>query len=58
MFENPDGEGYGLYAQIDLFSGLNTRIIVPLLMEDGAPPLAKRLNLVFETDRTSYVLVM
>ncbi len=57
LFENPDGEGYGLRAQIDLLSGLNTSIIVPLLMEDWALHPAKQLSPVFETDGTSYVLV-
>lgn len=47
IFENNDGVGYLLDVQSDLLSGLNTRVVVPLLPKSSAPFPAQRLNPVF-----------
>jgi toxin CcdB len=47
IFENGDGVGYLLDVQSDLLSGLNTRVVVPLLPLSVAPSPAERLNPVF-----------
>ena len=43
--------------QSPLISGLNTRIVVPLMPEADAPKPAKRLNPVFEIGDARYVMV-
>jgi toxin CcdB len=45
---NRGGSGYLLDVQADLISGLNTRLVVPLLPVGVAPASAERLNPVFE----------
>lgn len=47
VFENIGGAGYLLDVQSDLLSGLNTRVVVPLLPIAVAPSPARRLNPVF-----------
>lgn len=47
IYENSEGNGFLLDVQSDLLSGLNTRVVVPLLERDNAPTPAKRLNPVF-----------
>tara|TARA_Y100001001_G_scaffold162539_1_gene189339 strand:+ start:1457 stop:1615 length:159 start_codon:yes stop_codon:yes gene_type:complete len=47
IFENEEGAGYLLDVQSDLLSGLNTRVVVPLLPKSSAPFPAQRLNPVF-----------
>jgi toxin CcdB len=47
VFENKDGAGFLLDVQSDLLSGLNTRVVVPLLPKTTAPSPAQRLNPVF-----------
>lgn len=47
VYQSPSGSGYVLDVQSDLLSDLNTRIVVPLLLESEAPKAAKRLNPVF-----------
>jgi toxin CcdB len=44
IFENKGGAGYLLDVQSDLLSGLNTRVVVPLLPKSSAPTPAQRLN--------------
>ncbi len=44
VFENLGGAGYLLDVQSDLLSGLNTRVVVPLLPISTAPSPARRLN--------------
>lgn len=48
IFRNDGGAGYLLDVQSDLLSGLNTRVVVPLLPRSSAPSPAQRLNPVFE----------
>jgi toxin CcdB len=50
MFRNEGGSGYLLDVQSDLLSGLNTRVVVPLLPRSTAPSPAQRLNPVFEVE--------
>lgn len=50
IFQNESGAGYLLDVQSDLLSGLNTRVVVPLLPKSSAPSPAQRLNPVFEVD--------
>jgi toxin CcdB len=47
VFVNESGAGYLLDVQSDLLSGLNTRVVVPLLPTSSAPSPAQRLNPVF-----------
>jgi toxin CcdB len=47
IFENEGGAGYLLDVQSDLLSGLNTRVVVPLLPKSPAPSPAQWLNPVF-----------
>jgi toxin CcdB len=51
------GSGYLLDVQADLLSGLNTRLVVPLLPEDQAPKPAARLNPMFEFAAGRVVMV-
>jgi len=53
----PSGSGYVVDMQADLLDALNTRVVVPLLPEDAAPPPARYLNPVIEVDGTPHVLV-
>lgn len=50
VFRNEGGTGYLLDVQSDLLSGLNTRVVVPLLPRSFAPSPAQRLNPVFEVE--------
>ncbi|MBS64162.1 CcdB family protein [Salinisphaera sp.] len=53
---NQGGSGYLLDVQSDLLSGLNTRMVVPLLPKAAAPRPAERLNPEFEIKRTQVVM--
>ena len=57
VYARPGGAGYVLDVQADILSGLNTRIVVPLLPLSGAPEPAKRLNPVFEIGSEPHVMV-
>lgn len=56
VYANPDGPGYLLDVQADLLEVLNTRVVVPLLPLDRAPPPAKGLNPVFEIRSARHVM--
>ncbi len=56
VFDNPDGEGWLLDVQTDLLDGLNTRVVVPLLPQNSAPAVAKRLNPVFDIEGEAAVM--
>lgn len=56
LHANPDGPGYLLDVQADLLAGLNTRIVVPLMPQDAAPP-ARRLNPVLTIAGQPHVMV-
>ncbi len=58
LYPNPsNGRGYVLDVQSDLLEGLNTRMVVPLMVTAHAPIAAKRLNPVFDIDGHSHVMV-
>lgn len=57
IYPNPVGAGYLLDIQADLLSGLNTRVVVPLMLADTAPAPAKRLNPVFDIHSEQHVMV-
>lgn len=57
VFHNPSGNGFLLDVQTDLLSGLNTRVVVPLLPMSGSPMPAARLNPTFEIDGECVVMV-
>ena len=48
--------GYLLDVQSDLLSGLNTRVVVPLLLKSSAPSPAQRLNPVFSIEGQELVM--
>ncbi|TVS19338.1 MAG: plasmid maintenance protein CcdB, partial [Gammaproteobacteria bacterium] len=56
VFENEGGAGYLLDVQSDLLSGLNTRVVVPLLPQFSAPSPAQRLNPVFSIEDQKLVM--
>ena len=56
VFVNESGAGYLLDVQSDLLSGLNTRVVVPLLPKSSAPSPAQRLNPVFIIDKEELVM--
>lgn len=56
IFDNEAGAGYLLDVQSDLLSGLNTRIVVPLLPKSSAPSPAQRLNPVFNIEGQELVM--
>ncbi len=56
IFENKDGGGYLLDVQSDLLSGLNTRVVVPLLPKSSAPSPAQGLNPVFNIEGQDVVM--
>ena len=51
------GDGLLLEVQTDLLSGLNTRVVVPLLPRASAPTPAARLNPVFTVKGEQVVMV-
>lgn len=44
VYRDPDGEGFLLDVQANMMSHLNTRIVVPLMLDADAPKPAKGLN--------------
>ena len=50
-------DGYVLDVQAELLSHLGTRVVVPLLPEDTAPPPISELNPVFEIAGKRHVMV-
>ena len=56
VFQNEGGAGYLLDVQSDLLSGLNTRVVVPLLPKHSAPSAADRLNPIFDIEGVDTVM--
>ncbi|WLD57491.1 CcdB family protein [Salinispirillum sp. LH 10-3-1] len=56
IFKNEGGAGYLLDVQSDLLSGLNTRVVVPLLPQSSAPFPAQRLNPVFSIEGQDLIM--
>lgn len=44
LHRNRDGKGYLLDVQADILRALNSRLVIPVLPLDEAPPLAGKLN--------------
>jgi toxin CcdB len=58
LHPDPDRSGcYLLDVQTDLLTGLNTRVVVPVMLPDVAPRPARRLNPAFQIGGTTYVMV-
>lgn len=57
VYRNLAGSGYLLDLQSDLVSGLNTRVVAPLMPLAGAPRPASRLNPVFDVADSQVVMV-
>ncbi|NMM45776.1 plasmid maintenance protein CcdB [Rhodospirillaceae bacterium KN72] len=57
IYRMPGGAGYLLNVQSDLLEGMATRVVVPLMPRDTAPPAADRLNPVFTIGGEDLVLV-
>ncbi|WP_103174963.1 CcdB family protein [Paracoccus sp. SY] len=57
VYARPGGAGYVLDVQANVLSGLNTRVVVPLLPLADAPNPAKQLNPVFEIGSEPHVMV-
>ena len=56
-YRNKTGKGLLLDCQADLLSGLETRLVVPLLLPPDAPNPARHLNPSFEIGGERYVMV-
>jgi len=56
IFKSRGELGYLLDVQSDLLSGLNTRVVVPLLPKSSAPTPAQRLNPVFSIEGQELVM--
>jgi toxin CcdB len=50
VYQSNSGSGYLLDVQSDILSGLNTRVVVPLLSRNESPHPAGRLNPTFEIE--------
>ena len=57
VHRNPEGVGYVVNCQSDLFSEYKVRVVVPLLPPSIAPKIVGRLNPVFEIEGAHIVMV-
>jgi toxin CcdB len=57
VYRNPEGAGYVVSCQSDLFSDYKVRVVVPLLPPIIAPKIVSRLNPVFEIEGEPMVMV-
>jgi toxin CcdB len=57
VHRNPEGVGYVVNCQSDLFSDYKVRVVIPLLPSSIAPKIVSRLNPVFEIEGTPMVMV-
>ena len=57
VFKNVAEPGYLLDCQSDALSGLNTRLVVPLLPTDYAPKPSHRLNPLLSMDQEQFVMM-
>jgi len=57
VYENPQGHGYLLDVQANLLDGLNTRVVVPLMLPSEAPAPAERLNPKFNVGGINFIMV-
>ncbi len=57
VYRSKSANGFLLDVQTDLLSGLNTRVVVPLLFQSESPKPAGRLNPTFEIEGEVVVMV-
>lgn len=57
VYRNPDGPGYLIDCQADLFRHYHVRVVVPLLPPEIAPNVVARLNPTFQIGGENYVMV-
>lgn len=57
VYRATSGSGYLLDVQSDILSGLNTRVVVPLMPRSESPIPAGRLNPTFEIEGEIIVMV-
>lgn len=57
VYKSRFGSGFLLDVQTDLLSGLNTRVVIPLMLASDAPKAAKYLNPTFEIDGVQLVMM-
>lgn len=57
VHRNPEGLGYVVNCQSDLFSEYHVRVVIPLLPPEIAPKIVNRLNPVFEIEGKPMVMV-
>jgi toxin CcdB len=54
VYRDPDGSGYVVDVQSDIFDDYGTRVVVPLLPPEIAPVAVPRLNPRFEIDGIAF----
>ena len=54
VYRDPDGSGYVVDVQSDIFDEYGTRVVVPLLPPEIAPVAVPRLNPRFEIDGQTF----
>lgn len=57
VFLNPDGVGFIVDVQSNIFDEYRTRVVIPLLPAESAPIVVPRLNPRFEIDGQSVTLL-
>lgn len=57
VYNNKSGQGLLLDVQTDILSGLNTRMVVPLLNRAESPKPATYLNPCFDIEGEEYVML-
>ncbi len=57
VYKNLAGSGYLLDVQSDILSGLNTRVVVPLMPLEMSPKPAKFLNPCFSVNEEDVVML-
>jgi toxin CcdB len=50
VYPNPSGKGYLLNVQADMLDHLASRLVIPLLPLEDAPPPTRKLHPVFEVN--------
>ena len=56
VYKSSNGSGYLLDVQSDILSGLNTRVVVPLMLSSESPQPAGRLNPIFQINSETTVM--
>lgn len=57
VYANPDGKGFLLDVQADLMGHLDSRLVIPLVPSGIAPTPMKVLNLIFQIQDATYVML-